>query len=504
MQRKQAEVALRSSQKLLESVVTSAPVIVFALNRDGVFTLSEGRGLEPLGLRPGQVVGTSALDLYANVPDVAAHLRRALKGEMFIGTADVAGRSYQTWYSPITDAGGAMAGVVGVATDITERTQLEEQLRQSQKLESVGRLAGGIAHDFNNMLTAINGYAELIMARLPETDPMREEVEDIKRAAEKASLLTYQLLAFSRKQILRPKTLNLNEVVSDVSKMLQRLIGDDIVIVARLGPDLHPVNADPGQVAQVLMNLSVNARDAMPDGGVLTLETANVDLDADYAAAHLGVQPGRYVMLAVSDTGTGMSPDIQRRIFEPFFTTKPVGKGTGMGLATVHGIVNQSGGSLWVYSEVGHGSTFKIYLPRAAEPAARVDSVPPGAALARGVETILLVEDEDMVRRLVRRTLEGCGYHILEATDGAAALDICGDGTPIALLITDVVMPNMSGRDLAGRLSASRPDLRVLFMSGYTDTAVTQHGVLDDATDFLQKPFTIRTLTEKVREVLDR
>ena len=209
-------------------------------------------------------------------------------------------------------------------------------------------------------------------------------------------------------------------------------------------------------------------------------------------------------MLAVSDTGTGMSPDIQRRIFEPFFTTKPVGKGTGMGLATVHGIVNQSGGSLWVYSEVGHGSTFKIYLPRAAEPAARVDSVPPGAALARGVETILLVEDEDMVRRLVRRTLEGCGYHILEATDGAAALDICGDGTPIALLITDVVMPNMSGRDLAGRLSASRPDLRVLFMSGYTDTAVTQHGVLDDATDFLQKPFTIRTLTEKVREVLDR
>ena len=293
MQRKQAEVALRSSQKLLESVVTSAPVIVFALNRDGVFTLSEGRGLEPLGLRPGQVVGTSALDLYANVPDVAAHLRRALKGEMFIGTADVAGRSYQTWYSPITDAGGAMAGVVGVATDITERTQLEEQLRQSQKLESVGRLAGGIAHDFNNMLTAINGYAELIMARLPETDPMREEVEDIKRAAEKASLLTYQLLAFSRKQILRPKTLNLNEVVSDVSKMLQRLIGDDIVIVARLGPDLHPVNADPGQVAQVLMNLSVNARDAMPDGGVLTLETANVDLDADYAAAHLGVQPGR-------------------------------------------------------------------------------------------------------------------------------------------------------------------------------------------------------------------
>ena len=496
--------ALRSSQKLLRSVVTSAPVIVFALNRDGVFTLSEGRGLEALGLRPGQVVGTSALDLYSNVPDVTAHLQRALKGEMFIGPADVAGRSYQTWYSPIIDPGGAMSGVVGVATDITERTQLEEQLRQSQKLESVGRLAGGIAHDFNNMLTAINGYAELIMGRLPETDPMREEVADIKRAAEKASLLTYQLLAFSRKQILRPKTLNLNDVVSDVSKMLQRLIGEDIAIVARLEADLDPVNADPGQVAQVLMNLSVNARDAMPDGGVLTLETANVDLDADYAAAHLGVQPGRYVMLAVSDTGIGMSPDIKRRIFEPFFTTKPVGKGTGMGLATVHGIVNQSGGSLWVYSEEGHGSTFKVYLPRALEPAARTENAAPGAALARGMETILLVEDEDMVRRLVRRTLEGCGYRILEATDGVAALDICGDGTPIALLITDVVMPRMSGRELAGRLSASRPGLRVLFMSGYTDTAVTQHGMLDDATDFLQKPFTIQTLAEKVREVLDR
>ncbi len=504
MQRKQAEEALSSSQKLLQSVVTSAPVVVFALDRDGLFTLSEGRGLEALGLRPGQLVGLSAVEVYKDSPEVSEYLRRALDGETFIGTADVAGRSYQIWYSPIVDAAGAAAGAVGVATDITEQTQLEEQLRQSQKLESVGRLAGGIAHDFNNMLTAISGYAELIMEQLPSTEPMYDEVLQIKRASEKASLLTYQLLAFSRKQILRPKTLNMNEVASDVSGMLQRLIGEDITIVTRLAPDLHHVSADPGQLAQVLINLSVNARDAMPDGGALTLETANVELDEEYASAHHGVQAGPFVMLAVSDTGTGMSPDVQARIFEPFFTTKPVGKGTGMGLATVYGVVKQSGGHVWVYSEIGHGSSFKVYLPRvkASNTAAETPAAP--APLVHGVETILLVEDEDTVRRLVRRALEACGYRVLEAADGAAALALSSQAdAPIAMLVTDVVMPQMSGRELVARLAGLRPGLRVLYMSGYTDTAIAQHGVLDDTSYYLQKPFTMRMLTEKVREILD-
>ncbi len=504
VQRKQAEVALRSSQKLLQSVVTSAPVIVFALDRDGNFTLSEGRGLAALGLQPGQMVGASALAAYSEVPDVVAHLRRALAGETFIGTADVAGRSYQTWYSPIVGADGGVAGVVGVATDITERKELEDQLRQSQRLESVGRLAGGIAHDFNNMLTAITGYAELILERLPPSEPMREEAMEIKRAADQATLLTYQLLAFSRKQILRPKTLNLNDVVADVSRMLQRLIGEDIMVETRLAPDLGAVSADPGQIAQVIINLSVNARDAMPQGGVLTIETANAELDSGYADTHVDVPSGSFVMLAVSDTGTGMSAEVQKRIFEPFFTTKGVGKGTGMGLATVYGIVKQSGGHLWVYSEVGEGSSFKIYLPRVPGADTRPEAGLSDPAMSRGVETILLVEDEAMVRHLVRRALEGCGYVVLEAPDGEAALEICGkEGTSIALVITDVVMPKMSGRELIEQLSISHPSLRVLYISGYTDSDVVHHGGLEDVTYFLQKPFTMRALTAKVREILD-
>jgi PAS domain S-box-containing protein len=504
MQRKQAELALAASQRLLRSVITSAPVILYSLDCDGVFTLSEGRALEGLGLSSGQVVGQSALEMYADLPDLVAELKRALAGESFNSTAEVRGRSYQTWFSPIIGDSGEVTGTVGVAIDVTEQRLLEEQLQQSQKLESIGRLAGGIAHDFNNMLTAIIGYSELVMEHLPSTGEAGEEMLEIRRAADRASLLTNQLLAFSRKQILRPKTLDLNEVVTDVSRMLQRLIGEDVTMVTRLGEPLGPVNADPGQLTQVLMNLAVNARDAMPDGGILTLETSNVELDDYYASTHVGVIPGPYVMLAVSDTGTGMASDVQRRIFEPFFTTKPVGKGTGMGLASVYGIVKQSGGNVWVYSELGHGSTFKVYLPRAIAPDRPARETAGAAALPRGSETILLVEDEQMVRELVRRSLEGCGYSVIEAADGPAALEMCRQiATRVDLLITDVVMPRMNGRQLATEITAARPDIRVLFMSGYTDNAIVHHGVLDETTNFLQKPFAMRTLVTKVREILD-
>ena len=501
----QSMAALRANQALLQSVVTRAPIVLFALDAKGVFTLSEGRGLAALGLQPGQVLGSSALELYAAYPALIEQLRRALAGEAFSSTADVAGNSYEMWYSPVTDAAGAVTGTVGVAIDVSERRQLEEQLQQAQKLESIGQLAGGIAHDFNNMLMAIIGYADLVIDKTPDGDAVREEVVEIKRAAERASLLTHQLLAFSRKQLLRPKTLNVNEVAADVSRMLQRLIGEDVTMVTRFGADLGPVRADPGQLAQVIMNLAVNARDAMPDGGVLSLETANVDLDEEYAIAHVGVRPGSFVMLAVSDTGVGMSPEVQQRIFEPFFTTKPVGKGTGMGLASVYGIVMQSGGHVWVDSEPGQGSTFKVYLPRAVEGDAADREAAPSATLPRGDETLLLVEDEDTVRRLVKRTLESCGYSVIEAPDGPSAIEICRQpGVRFSLLLTDVVMPKMSGRDLAATVVAMRPGTRVLFMSGYTENTVVREGVLAPSSHFLQKPFAMRTLAMKVREVLDR
>jgi two-component system, cell cycle sensor histidine kinase and response regulator CckA len=503
MQRKRAEQALRSSQAIMQSVVTSAPIVVFAMDREGVFTLSEGAGLTGLGLRPGEFVGRSAFEVYSDVPDLLASLRRALAGEAFVATVEVQGRVFQSWYSPTLGPDDAVTAVLGVAIDITDRRYLEEQLRQAQKLESVGLLAGGIAHDFNNILTAITGYAELIREQLPPGDRLRADVAEITSAAEQAALLTYQLLAFSRKQLLRPATLNLNDVVTDVNRMLRRVIGEHIVLVARMGEGLGMVSADPGQIAQVIMNLAVNARDAMPAGGTLTIETANTELDDEYARNHEGVRPGPYVRLTVSDTGMGMSPDVQEHLFEPFFTTKGVGRGTGMGLATVYGIVKQSDGHIRVYSEVGRGSTFKVYLPRIATPAV---SRPAGAEdrpMPRGREILLLVEDEELVRSLARRALEGCGYTVLEASDGQEALALYEQGSTVDLLITDVVMPRMSGREIVEQLSARGVSPRVLYMSGYTDDAIVHQGVREEGTHFLQKPFTMRALAHKVREVLD-
>ncbi len=402
------------------------------------------------------------------------------------------------------DADGQVLHYEWSVADITERKRLESELRQAQKLEGIGQLAGGIAHDFNNLLTVITGRSYLVLAQLPADHAVRRHVDLIQTTAERAAALTRQLLAFSRKQVLEPKVLDVKAVVTGLAPMLRRLIGENLEVAVVATPELGAVKADPSQLEQVLLNLAVNARDAMPQGGTLTIETANVELDETYARRHPGANAGRFVMLAVSDTGHGMDAAVKARIFEPFFTTKDPGKGTGLGLATVFGIVKQSGGSIGVYSEPGHGTTFKVYLPRVDE---TIDQAATAATptLARGSETILLVEDDDEVRALARETLDGHGYTVIPASAPAEALQLAGSHSgPIHLLVTDVVLPQLSGRGLAERLAPEHRDLRVLYMSGYTDDAIVRHGMLEEGTAFLQKPFTPYTLLSKVREVLDR
>jgi signal transduction histidine kinase/ActR/RegA family two-component response regulator len=391
-----------------------------------------------------------------------------------------------------------------LAHDSAERAQLEEQLRQSQKMEAIGQLAGGVAHDFNNLLTVITGYTEMLLDNVASHEPERVPLEEIRKAGDRAASLTHQLLAFSRKQILEPKILDLNTTIADIEKMLRRVIGEHIDLVTVLKGDLRPVKADPGQIQQVILNLAVNARDAMPAGGKLTVETANVNLDHAYAETHVEVQPGPYVMLAVSDTGCGMAPEILARVFEPFFTTKEVAKGTGMGLATVYGIVKQSGGSICVYSEPGNGTVFKIYLPSSTGDSAEENLSGPDAEIPRGTETVLVVEDEEAVRGLTRQVLEVNGYTVLEARHGDEAITLCQQiAEPIDLLLTDVIMPQMNGPELAARVTELYPALKVLFVSGYADHAIVRHGTLDPDTSFLQKPFSPAELARKVREVLD-
>jgi PAS domain S-box-containing protein len=398
-----------------------------------------------------------------------------------------------------------------LAHDITERKRAEEalhnseaQLRQALKMEAVGKLAGGVAHDFNNLLTAINGYSEMCLRRLKPADPIYRHVEEINKAGERAAVLTRQLLAFSRKQILQPQVLDLNQIVVELSKMLQRLIGEDVDLMMGLEANLGKIKADPNQIEQVLMNLTVNARDAMPKGGKLTIGTSNLHLNEEFADRHLSVPPGDYVMLAVSDTGCGMDETTQARIFEPFFTTKEVGKGTGLGLATVYGIVKQSGGSVWVYSEVGQGTTFKVYFPCVQGAAETRTAIKGESELLAGVETILLVEDEEVVRQMAMEILQECGYRVVQAKDGYAALELAKQYRgEIHLMLTDVVMPRMSGRELAEQMAPLRGDMRVLYMSGYTDDAIVHHGVLDEGMAFIGKPFSMDALARKVRETLD-
>jgi PAS domain S-box-containing protein len=406
--------------------------------------------------------------------------------------------------SPVRDEAGSLTNFVGVQTDVTARRQLEAQFLQAQKMEAVGRLAGGIAHDFNNLLSVILAYSEMLSGDLKPGEPMHDDLKEIGTAALRGADLTRQLLAFSRQQVLEAKVLSLNEVLGGMERMLGRLLGADIEVTILPAIRLGNVKADPGQLEQIVMNLVVNARDAMPGGGHLTIETSNVDLDEGYAEAHHEVRPGSYVELAVSDTGTGMDKATQTRIFEPFFTTKDKGKGTGLGLATVFGIVKQSGGHIFVYSEPGKGTTFKIYLPRVGGMA---DAPNPATAAPTDTEpvggTILLVEDEEQLRALAKNFLRRQGYVVLDAQNGGEALLISEQhGANIDLLLTDVVLPRMSGRLLAERLVVARPAMKVLYMSGYTDDAILQHGIIESGVPFLQKPFTLAALTKKVRDTL--
>ena len=407
--------------------------------------------------------------------------------------------------SPVTDDEGKPIVVVGVARDITEKKLLEDQLRQSQKMEAIGQLAGGIAHDFNNLLTVIEGYIELLFSSTNENDPSSNYIRQIKKATDRATALTRQLLAFSRRQILQPKKLNLNSLISDMSILLKRLIGEDVEFSTMLNPDIGAIKADRSQMEQVLMNLAVNSRDAMPDGGILTFETKVVSLDATLYERHTsGIRKGNYVMLAISDTGVGMDKDTQDRVFEPFFTKKEKSKGTGLGLATVYGIVRQSGGHIWLDSEPGKGTTFKIFLPMVKAKAVEKDEPQKQKEESRGSETILVVEDEFMVRELVCDTLRSSGFSILEAANGKQAIEIYSQNDKkIDMVLTDVIMPEMSGRKMIDTLRKNHPELVALFMSGYTDDAIIKHGVLEPGMAYIQKPFSPKALIQKVKEVLE-
>ncbi|WP_448381734.1 ATP-binding protein [Desulfosoma sp.] len=420
-------------------------------------------------------------------------------------------RWYRVTLDPILDANHRLTGAVHVMHDITdhknaheERVKLQEQLQQAQKLESVGRLAGGVAHDFNNLLIIILGYGEMVLNKLHPQDPMRHWVKEMLGAANRAAGLTRQLLAFSRKQTLQPVVLNLNEVLRNLEKMLRRLIGEDVSLEMLLAEDLARVVVDPGQIEQVIMNLAVNARDAMPQGGTLVMETANVVLDDAYASSHPGVTPGAYVRLAITDTGCGMSKEIVDRIFEPFFTTKERGKGTGLGLSTVYGIVKQSGGHIFVYSEPQRGTTFTIYLPATEAEAQPVPANPGEVRTVGHGEHILVVEDDQSLRKMMVGLLSELGYKVTPAANAGEALLLVEEvGLKPDLIITDVVMPTMSGKQLIDRLQRTRPDLKVLYMSGYTDNAIVHYGILDPGTPFIQKPFTRDALGMKIRELLD-
>jgi signal transduction histidine kinase len=412
--------------------------------------------------------------------------------------------------SLLRSASGEPLHFVAVVEDITgqkraeeERRHLERQLLQAQKMESVGRLAGGVAHDFNNHLTVINGYCAMLLDEMGPGDPLREPVDEILLAGQRAAALTRQLLAFSRKQVAEPRVVSLNDLVADARKMLSRLIGDDVEIVTHLDAELGSVVADSSQMNQVLMNLAINARDAMPDGGRIVMETTNIDIDSGYAAQHAGVEPGPYVLLSITDTGAGMTQEVVQHIFDPFFTTKEIGAGTGLGLSTVYGIVKQAGGWIWVYSEPGKGSTFKVYLPRAGAAPEPLTEPVLAAETLRGTETVLVVEDQPEVRKLTLAMLESQGYRLLQAASGSEALSLSERyPEPIHLLITDVVMPGMTGRELATRLVALRPSLKTLYTSGYTAHAIAHEGLLDAAVAYLPKPFSPAQLAAKVREVL--
>jgi len=509
--RRRAEAALRESEASYATLVEHAPLGVYRSNTSGRFLSVNSALVRMLGY--GSVAEVMAVDmsrdLYVDPAQREALLARDTYSDREYDEVEANWKrkdgqpiTVQLSVRAIRNSAREVEFYEAFVRDVTEQRQLEAQLVQAQKLEAVGRLAGGVAHDFNNLLTVILSYSSLLLedAELPKD--ARESLDEIRKAADGAAGLTRQLLAFSRQQVMKPQVLDVNAVVTSTEKLLNRLIGEDVKLVTALASDLGAARLDPGQVGQIIMNLAVNARDAMPAGGRLTLETANVEMDLAYVRGHPVAQPGRYVMLAVSDTGIGMDESTKERIFEPFFTTKEPGKGTGLGLATVYGIVKQSGGFIWVYSEPGRGTSFKIYFPRVEEAPGRPDAAEPGET-PRGTETILVVEDVTAVRGVAREMLERSGYRVLEAANGDAALRLAArHNGPIDLLLTDVVMPGISGRQLAAQLVELRPRLRVLYMSGYTDDAIVNHGMLEPGIHYLQKPFTRDGLARKVHDVL--
>jgi PAS domain S-box-containing protein len=503
-ERKRVEEALAESEALYRKVI-EASFDGIGITEGGVVRDANRGFAEMFGYAQDEVIGMQILDFVAD-ESVEAIRQRIAEG--MEGTYELVGRQkdgtrIQLEATARTHNIGRRPGRLTALREVTEKRQLEEQYRQAQKMEAVGRLAGGVAHDFNNQLTVITSCTELLLMDTKEPDPRRDNLEEIRKAAQGAAALTRQLLAFSRQQVVEPKLVTIEEVVASAEKMLRRLIGEDVELVAVLSEAPATVKIDPSQLEQVIMNLAVNARDAMPDGGKLTLETSAVELGEAYARTHWPAMPGRFALLAVSDTGIGMTDQTRARIFEPFFTTKEIGKGTGLGLATVYGIVKQSGGFIWVYSEPGQGATFRIYLPRVDEPPTASQPVASTASLL-GTETILLTEDAPALRGMARQILERYGYTVLGASDGKEALSLAHSlADPIHLLLTDVVMPGMSGRELAERFIKKRPQVKVLYMSGYTDDAVVRHGVLRPGIAYLQKPFTPESLAHKVREVLD-
>jgi two-component system cell cycle sensor histidine kinase/response regulator CckA len=512
--RRAAEAALRESEaryrRMIDTtnegvlMIDASHKIVFANDRMGVL----------LGYQAAEILTRSFFDFVAEESRAALAGRLDRRpGDAGAGAPQIESRllpknGEELWVlldsTSLPQEGSRPAGTLVMVMDVSQRRRLEDQLRQAQKMEAIGSLAGGVAHDFNNLLSVILSYTALVIEGLRPGDPIRADLGEVAKAADRARELTQQLLAFSRKQLIEPKALDLNQVVLGMDRMLRRILGESFDLSLLTAHELGSVYADPGQIEQIIMNLVVNARDAMPAGGNLAIETGNVDLDPAYASLHHDVLPGRYVLLAVTDTGAGMSPETQARIFEPFFTTKGPNRGTGLGLSTVFGIVKQSGGHVWVYSEVGKGSTFKIYLPRRDEPPAPVMPAPAAPVSLLGTETILLVEDEEQVRTAARVILRRLGYNVLEAQNGGEGFLIC-ERYPgkIDILVTDVVMPHMSGKELADRLGGLRQGMKVLFLSGYTETSIIHHGVLDSGVAFLQKPITPDSLARKVRTVLD-
>lgn len=502
-ERKRAEHELRRKVDQLNAIVSHIPMSVWAVDRAGIVTFAEGRVLQRFGTAPTTLQGCALVDAWSHHADLAASTRRALDGEEVHDTLRLDGGVYEIWYTPLRDDEGVLSGAIGVAVEVSDRVRLEEELRQSQKIEAIGRLAGGVAHDFNNLLTAIIGYTDLALER-DSTENAAERLEAIQRAANTAAGLTRQLLAFSRRQLLQPRPLDLNVVITAIEPLIRRLIGEDITLVTALESNLPSVNADPHQIEQIVMNLAVNARDAMPHGGRLALSTRQVQLDADFVTGHRGAKEGPHVLLSVTDSGEGMSAEVRDRLFEPFFTTKERGRGTGLGLATVYGIVKQSDGYIWVTSEAGQGTTFDIYLPVSSQHAEVSTSTPAPPDSYGGTETILVVDDQEEVRSISCEILRSYGYRVLHAAGPAEALALASvPGAAIDLLFTDVVMPEMSGRELARRLRMLRPNLRVVYTSGYTSDAMGEDHIVTSGVALLAKPFTAKALASKIREALN-